>query len=381
MDKHEFQCKSWRFVYSLIAPYIVRKFNLTHDDLDVSDPCFVVCNHASSWDPLMLGCCFPNNKVYYVASEHIFRLGPVSWIIEKLVAPIPRRKATLGTDTVMQCLRHMRDGHTVCIFPEGDATWNGITQKVFSNTGKLVRNSGATLVTYRLEGNYLSAPRWGKGTRRGKINARLVGVYPPEELKKMKPDEITALINKDIFEDAWERQKTEKLAFKGKAPARFMERAVYLCPECKKIGHMKGEGDTIRCSCGFERRFTPYGSFEPAQPFENIAQWDAWQKQMLAEGNYEHGSVLFSDDCVTLRELTKDHGEKNLVSGSVCIENGAIKLADYTFDMTDISFMSLVQASILLFTYKDKYYEIHADKPRCLRKYFEVWLNETKLKA
>ena len=79
---------------------------------------------------------------------------------------------------------------------------------MFSNTGKLVRNSGATLVTYRLEGNYLSAPRWGKGTRRGKINARLVGVYPPEELKKMKPDEITALINKDIFEDAWERQKT-----------------------------------------------------------------------------------------------------------------------------------------------------------------------------
>ena len=110
MDKHEFQCKSWRFVYSLIAPYIVRKFNLTHDDLDVPDPCFVVCNHASSWDPLMLGCCFPNNKIYYVASEHIFRWGFVSKLISWALDPIMRLKATSEAKTVQQMLRRLKDG-------------------------------------------------------------------------------------------------------------------------------------------------------------------------------------------------------------------------------------------------------------------------------
>ena len=32
----------------------------------------------------------------------------------------------------------------------------------------------------------------------------------------MKPDEVTAIINRDLDEDAWARQKEEKIAFKGK---------------------------------------------------------------------------------------------------------------------------------------------------------------------
>ena len=77
---------------------------------------------------------------------------------------------------------------------EGEQTWNGRPGKVMPYTGKLVKGSGATLVTYLIEGAYLSAPRWALNTCRGKVIGRPAGVYGPEVLKEMSDEEVEALI-------------------------------------------------------------------------------------------------------------------------------------------------------------------------------------------
>ena len=110
MDDYERHQRIWRKLYALTHRWICRKFNLTHEDLHVDGPVLLISNHVNAWDPLLVAMSLRDKQVYYVASEHIFRWGLVAKILERLVAPIPRRKASLGTDTVKACLRHLRAG-------------------------------------------------------------------------------------------------------------------------------------------------------------------------------------------------------------------------------------------------------------------------------
>lgn len=374
MDKHQRYVKIWAWLYKLLHGYIVNKFNMSHEDFDALGPCIVIPNHVTAWDPLLVAMSFPKKQMYFVASEHLFRKGLVSSILNFLVAPISRKKASMGTDTVRNCLRHLKAGHSVCLFAEGEATWNGISGKVFPATGKLVKSSGATLVTYKLEGAYLSKPRWGKGVKRGRVKGHPVRVYPPEELRVMSPGEITDAINADIFENAWQRAKEEPVHYKGKSPAENIETALFLCPGCRKIGTIRGENSKVKCrNCNFEAFFTELGTFEPPQPFENLAQWDEWQFKEL-EAFKDEQETLFSDEDTVLTKIGQAHESERIAKGRLIQSAECISCGAVSFKLSEIEQMAIVQTHILLLlTVDGEYYEIHTNRPTCLRKYLAVW--------
>ena len=374
MSRYEQHQKIWRILYALCHRWICRKFHLTHEDLRVEGPVLLIPNHVSAWDPLLVAMSLRDKQVYYVASEHLFRLGPVTKLLNALVAPIPRRKASSGADTVKACLRHLREGHSVCLFAEGEQCWDGRSAPIFPATGKLVRSSGATLVTFRLEGGYLSLPRWGRGVRRGAVHGHPVGVYPPERLRQMSPQAINEQIERDIREDAWERQRQNPVPYRGKHPAEGMERALYACPGCRRIGTLQTRNDRIFCPCGFSRRYTETGFFEPAAPFATIADWDDWQRERLRRREFPHGEdCLFSDENIALTQIRTDHTELRLPTGSLRMREDALLCGDRCFPLDEIRSMALVQAHLLLFSFHEEYYQLSAKRGVNLRKYLEIW--------
>ena len=376
MDDYIRHQKAWRIMYAAAHRYIVQKFNLTHENLQVEGPVLLVPNHASAWDPLLVAMSLPEKQVYYVASEHLFRIGPVSRLIDYLVAPIPRRKASSGADTVKACLRHLRAGHSICLFAEGEQSWNGRNIPIFPATGKLAKSSGATLVTYRLEGAYLSLPRWGHGVRRGRVHGHPVGIYPPGQLKCMTPKEIDDLIQRDITEDAWERQRLSPVSYRGRHPAEGLERALYLCPQCHQIGTLHTAGSHIFCSCGLDLEYTDTGFFQPEKPFATIADWDDWQCGRLHSRECafpRNGWPLFSDGGVSLYRVESGHRETLLGSGVIAMYEDRILCADRCFPLPVITNMADVLASRLLLTTDDGYYEIRSRNSVSFRKYLEIW--------
>lgn len=375
MDKAIRHQKTWVFLYRLLGGYIHKKFNLSHEPCTAEGPLIVLSNHVTDWDPLLVAMSFPEKMLYFVASEHLMRKGLLSSILNYLFAPIPRKKASTGSDTALACLRHVRAGHSVCIFGEGDASWNGCTGHVFPATGKLVRASGATLVTFRIEGGYLSNPRWGKGVRRGRVHVHPVNIYPPQTLKAMEPDMINAAIDRDIREDAWQRQALSPVAYKGARPAENIETALFLCPKCGRIGTLRGRDDRVECDCGLSLRYTPQGYFDPPKPFQTIAQWDEWQLARLADPDFLGDGALFSDDGLLLKEILPGHREQNLEKGVLFQYRDALRLGGREFLLSKIRSMAMVQNNVLLFDIGDKYYELRALKPRCLRKYLALWQN------
>ncbi len=229
MDKRKRHRRAWRLAYKLLHRHLEKKFNLTSDICDYDGPCLIVSNHVTNWDPVLVGLSFPKKQMYFVASEHIFRLGIKSKLLNRYFEPIPRSKGSSAVDTVLKCKRHFKAGDSVCIFAEGDSTWNGVTDEIVPSTASLAKASRVALVTYRFEGGHLSNPRWGKGIRTGKMHGGVVNIYSPEDLKAMSVEEILDAINKDIYENAWERQKSDPVAYKGKNRAVRMESALFLC--------------------------------------------------------------------------------------------------------------------------------------------------------
>ena len=94
MDEYSRHLKLWHALYAMNSGWITRKFNMTYEDLHVDGPALIVPNHVSAWDPLLVAMSLRDKQAYFVASEHLFRMGPVSKLLEFVVAPIPRRKHT-----------------------------------------------------------------------------------------------------------------------------------------------------------------------------------------------------------------------------------------------------------------------------------------------
>ncbi len=371
--RHQFL---WRILCTLAHPYLRSKFAYTHDEASRSEPCLIISNHVSNWDPLLLAMSFRKQQIAFVASEHIFRLGWVSSLIQWLVAIIPRRKGSTGMDTAMTCLRQLKAGHSVCIFGSGETTWDGATVPVLPATAMLAQISGATLITYRLTGGYLTNPRWGKGVRRGKMSGNVVGVYSPEQLKAMKKDEILRLINSDINEDTWAEQAVQPVAYKGINRAQHMESALFICPQCKQIGTLKSEGDHIRCNCGFDLLFTESGFFEPAQPFATIAQWDAWQLEAFRTGDYTMPEDGIADENVTYLKVTDDHNTQLLAEGRLKLQNDVLTIGDHTLPLAEIGNMAIIRTNRLTFSMGGDYFELKSQTSGCcMRKYLLAWQN------
>ncbi len=389
-DPYPRHLRLWNFLYVIAHRFICRKFNITHDELNVDGPVIMIPNHVTNWDPLIVGMSLRHKQMYFVATEHIFRLGFLSKLLNFVFGPIARPKGGSSLDAVRKIMDQLKRGRSVCLFAEGEATWDGQSHPVFPATGKLVRMSGAALVTYRIEGGYLSLPRWSTKIRKGAVSCHVVNVYTPDTLKKMSPQEINEAINSDIYENAFARQKDAPVFYHSKTPAEHLERLLYLCPKCGKPGTLHTSGDRLFCSCGLETRFTGTGFFEPMVPspdgnaFETVLQWNRWQKEALrkfvSESSGQSDAPLFSDDGLRFNRITSDHRTISLGTVKLLQFADRLRLSGQEFTLSDISEMAMVQANRLLFTVQGVYYEVISPKKDTanLRKYLDVWEANTR---
>ncbi|MCQ2508316.1 MAG: 1-acyl-sn-glycerol-3-phosphate acyltransferase [Dorea sp.] len=404
MDEYARHKKLFKYLTPVGRAFLGLCYGMEFEPIELEGPSILICNHVTNLDPIYLACCLKNSHTYFVASEHLSRMGKITEILQYLTSFIPQKKGNSAMATVKACIRHVQAGHSVAIFAEGNTCWDGISDQIVSATGKLVKMARVPLVTFRLEGAYLSAPRWRKGIRRGRIKIHPVKVYSPEEIKKMTFEEVNEAINQDIYENIWDQQAKNPVAYSGKNRADGLERALFLCPECKKIGTLHSHGNVLACQCGFERKLNQYGFFEPAAPFANIHEWDVWQKEELMKLKAEavlsesapetitqsesapevmtqpepapevmtqqNPQLLFGDDKATLYKIANDHEMENLGTGRIEQFGDKITACGHIFPLEQLEGIAIVNTRRLLFTCDKIYYEVRGGSYTCMRKYF-----------
>ena len=356
-DRQRFHDKFWKGIIPVIKPFIAGKFNATNEELYVDGPCIIISNHVTDWDPLMVGLCC-QDQAYFVASEHITRFslfGLIKWVFD----PIIRFKGTVGAITVKDILRKTRDGKNVVLFPEGVRTMDGVTMPILPSTGKLIKRSGAAMVTYRLQGGYFSSPNWSEnGIRRTKMTGGPVHVVSSEEIKNMSVDEINEMINQDLHVDAYEEQAKSPVAYKGKDLAENLENILFICPECKKLNTMRSKGDTVKCSqCGYESTYDVFGKL--TGKFDSVRDWAAWQRSETAAKAALGEKVQATGKLYTI----KDRIKQMVVSGDILLDGESLKVCDKELSLSEIPDMEIHGRHELVFTVGHDYYEISVDKP------------------
>ncbi|MBO4385236.1 MAG: 1-acyl-sn-glycerol-3-phosphate acyltransferase [Clostridia bacterium] len=362
------RARFWRFLYFAVVHTLPKRSGYTFDPIELEPPFLLISNHVTNDDPFYTGLSYKNSPLAYVASEHIFRKGFISKLLMRYFYPIPRPKADSGVGTVRAVLKRLREGDPVALFAEGDCTWNGVSGSVFPATGKLAKAAGVPLVTYRLEGGYLTSPRWSKKHRKGRMHGRVVRIYGADELKAMTADEVETAINRDIHYDTWEEQKKDPVPFRAKAPAEGLERALFICPECGGADCMSTKGNELYCSsCGAKWKLDEYG-FLNGPRFSTVREWDEWQKNAVR--NVKRAG-LFEAAC-TLTDL--DAGaKKKKTTVSLDTENKVIRMGDGgEVKLSDITDMAMIKTVRLLFTDGAGYHEIQS-KRGVLRPYLAAW--------
>ena len=333
-------------------------------------PFLLLSNHNMDFDPILVGCSV-RRHMYFVASEHVFRGGLASKVLRYLFDPISRIKGYTDSSAALKALRALKRGHNVCIFAEGSCSFSGRTGKMYSATAKMAKASSASLVTYRLEGGYLTNPRWSRTFRRGAMRGSPVNVYAPGQLAEMSEAELDAAISADLYEDAFERQRIERIRFRGKRLAERLETALFICPQCKRIGRLHSQNDRFFCECGLSVTLDEYGFFQGG-PFPTIAEWDDWQAEQVEQivATHAQDAPFFENDVGTLLEVhTSEHRTKAIADGKILLYPDRLAIGETTIPLADIQSLALVGRNRIVFTAGATHYEFGAQDGFCGRKY------------
>ena len=234
-----------------------------------------------------------------------------------------------------------------------------------ASIAKVAKKAGVKLITYRIEGGYFTQPRWSTNLRKGKIKGRLVHVYTPEQMKEMSDDQIADAIVADLHEDAYETQKRERIAFKGKNLALGLESTIFVCPKCKEIGKLHSKDNRFFCECGFESIYDVYGDLTDKEGNQyTVTQLDAMQQEVLKLRLKECGEKLpLFEDSVSVHRIGKDHEFLGTEDGRLKAYTDHLECAGESIAFTEVEGIAIYSRNALIIHHKQKedHLEIKSD--------------------
>ncbi len=262
------------------GPIVKWKYNVTVEKFNAKKkPYLILCNHQTPYDQFFIGMAF-NQTVYYVASEDIFSLGVVSKLLKFLVAPIPIKKSTRDASAVINCIRVVKEGGSIAIFPEGNRTYSGKTEHINPSIAKLARMLKIPIAFARIEGGYGVQPRWSDVVRKGKMRFSVSRVMEVEEMEKLSNEELYFAIVKELSVN----ENAVGETFWHKKQAEYLERVIYVCPYCG-IAEFESRKDVIECKkCRRKVRYSKTKELSGIDfrfPYRYIGDWYDYQQAYI----------------------------------------------------------------------------------------------------
>lgn len=378
-----FNCFAVKTIFAILKNKVVKENNVHLDYHKPEHKSFIlISNHTDAMDPgfemVSLG-----KYVRYVASDHTARMK-LGWVFKYIGGVIIKYRDRPSSILTEEIIRNVQAGIPVGLHAEGAMSTNGQTGFISEHTGKLVKDSGVALVTYRFVGGYLRKPRWANTKRNGPIIGHFVGEYSPEELSKLSVEEITEIIRRDTYVNAYEEQRKETHDYDGENLAECVERILYICPECGKIGTLHSKGNFLTCDCGYETEMKKDGFFHDCGKgliHDNVLSWDLWQRDVWKKIvlSAEKGSLIFSEDGQIVKRVDGETEE-------ILSENATISLYPEKFvvsfdngkdnivmETEKIKQLSLAGKDTILIVDDKIFLDIGTKTPRSSTKYIAAW--------
>lgn len=129
----------------------------------------VLPNHQSALDPFLVQAWAPR-MVRSMTKSTQFGTSLMEWVLPRLGA-FPVRRYRVDPQSVRTVLRLLDAGECVCIYPEGERSWDARLQPFRTGTLRTALEAhrrGIPVIPVGIDGMYDLLPRWGSLRRRGK---------------------------------------------------------------------------------------------------------------------------------------------------------------------------------------------------------------------
>ena len=333
----------------------------------------VLANHQTGFDQFFPSFAFKQH-LYYVASEDIFSMGWLSKLIQWIAAPIPIKKQVTDIRAVMNCMRVAKEGGSIAIFPEGNRTFSGETAYMNPAIGGLAKKLGMPIAFFKIEGGYGIQPRWSDVRRKGKMRAYVSTVLEPEEFKKMSNDELYQRICRELYQN----EANSDATFHHKQAAEYIERILYVCPNCG-ITHFESSGDTFRCTtCGKTAKYLPTTEISGEFPFRYVLDWYNYQQNYInsldtpaltEQPIIRDTCDLFRVNLYSKKQPLAENVQLALYGDRIEMTGGFVK----TFPFADVDTITILGKNKLDIYYEDTVYQIQSDKRFNAVKYLNLF--------
>lgn len=330
-------------------------------DFKRREPFVLLANHSFAMDVVHVPLPFKITP-QIVASRDMF-VNPferfvLSYVARCIMAP----KGGGDVRTVKELMRAVAAGYPVLLFPEGDISFFGRSGELPKAVAMLVRKLGLDVISCRVSGGYLSAPRWAKAAR-GKraISLRYELAVTADEAATLSLGELHGRITSRLAHDEYASQRSLMAAHPSPRGAEGLEDALYVCPACRAIASMAASGNGLSClSCGAKGSLDEYG-FMHGWAYDNPADWDRFQKGLSAElrrAAFSSSGTLYINDYRALKQ-TKLGEVRAEYRDAKLVLSGAL---DRDFELEALSDVSLTMRSNLNFSCEGVDYLLKLDR-------------------
>ena len=339
----------------------------------VQEQCLILLNHQTPMDQFFVAM-YIQNFVYYMATEDIFSNGWLSKLIRFLIAPIPIKKQTTDVQAVMNCIKVAREGGSLCIAPEGNRTYSGKTEYFNPAIAPMAKKLGLPIVLFRIDGGYGKEPRWSDVIRRGKLEVSIPRIISPEEAKAMTNEELVEAIREGLYVNEACLDRT----YHHKKLAEYMERAVYVCPQCG-LSSFESHDDILMCKkCGRKIRYLPNKELQGVgfeSPFRFVNDWYEYQKDFV--NNFDpttHTETPIYEDHAKVSEVIVYKRKEVLMEDApVRLFGNRIELGDVVLPFEEISTVTVLGKNKLNIYHTAKLYQLKSDKRFNALKYVNLF--------
>lgn len=246
-----------RFLINILritfGSFLKKYYNLHFIDNEniknLKKPFVILINHCGFWDPFFV-CTYLTQEIHFVTSDNIFR-HPIFKFFMKLFGSIPKSKFIPDATTIKYIFKLVKENKSIGIFPEINRTWDGSTFRINPNIGKLIKKLNIEVIGAKIKGGYLSLPRWSTKKRYGKVIIEFNYLLKSEDIKGLNNENINQIIQNWINYNEDDFIKENNYKYTGKNLAQFLERVLFICPNCNSLETLFSYNNLFFCSnCG-----------------------------------------------------------------------------------------------------------------------------------
>ena len=167
------------------------------ENVPSTGPFILAVNHQSFLDPLFAGIAL-KGQLCFMARDTLFKSRIFGPLLSSVKA-IPVRRGQADIASIRMILTKLKQGESVCLFPEATRTTDGRISSFKGGLGLLSRRADAPVVPVLIDGAFECWPRHKKLFSPGsKITVSYGQPISAEQIKGMKDDDFAALLTNTL---------------------------------------------------------------------------------------------------------------------------------------------------------------------------------------